>query len=1139
MKLLKLDIKNIASIETAAIDFQEEPLGEDSLFLICGETGAGKTTLLDAICLALYNQTPRMNRAENERYKDLSNVFSNRKEEIAINDNRQLMRRNTEEAWARLEFIGSNDIHYIAQWYVARARLKATGSIQNSKWTLLNRKAGTELKKVTEIKEEIQKAIGLNFDQFCRTVLLAQGDFTKFLQSKESEKSDILEKLTGTSIYTEIGAEIFAITKQKRSEYETQMQKAKWVKLLTDEEKATIEAGIAAKKNEVLALKKDKAAASFKADWLKQEIQLQAEQARHRQEWEEKERILKSDDFNRRVLLVNEWALASDARNQRKRQAECNRLVAELSEKMEQQRDEFIRLCCGLNYLNDRMRRQQELRDETGRYLHSRQPLVPMLEQSQTIIARLRAALASRHQAATYIQEKQDLEKQVPQQEQRYRQAQKTAEQCAQENRKKQTEIDTLNARLTDMHVETVQANKERLENERAHLINAKNAYGNACEKQEMLLAATRQEQQLRMKLEALQKETPILHAALGQAEKDFAEFKSLYELQELSVKDWVMETRARLRIGNQCPVCGQEVKTLHRDEDFRSALLPLKKKLDEKEDAYRNAMLNLKANENNLFTYGNLLEESIRNAAILRHEYEAAFRNQQAMFARCQIPVDAPQPEESINRYIQFNQEQTGQVNTQLDNIQALTKHIAALQKEKDNLQETTEEAQRACIATEKELNGLKNRITNLHTLAGNETRSANAAIEEASVLITLNGWRSEWEAQPEEFIKRLSRAAGTFLAKQQEYIKLNNICALQRQEADSINLTRQAVCELCPEWATLTAPSAWEIMNLTRSWSTFHANLSATCQQLATTKKTLQALNDSLTRFLAQYPDISAERLNYLCTLSNETIEVVRKALQDANEQAISARSAYELSKANLETHLEHKPELEETDTPENLDILIKRIEDDTACCQQAIGQGQAQLEQDRRNLLSVKDEKEKADRLYAVFLKWDRLRQHFGDEKGKVFRNIAQSYVLNELLCGANQYLQQFTNRYALECQPGSLTILLRDFYQGGVARPACTLSGGESFLVSLSLALGLSSLSRQSLSVDTLFIDEGFGSLSSDYLDTVMDTLEKLHRMGGKKVGIISHIEGLKERIKTQIQVKRIDNSRSRIEVCSGR
>ena len=188
---------------------------------------------------------------------------------------------------------------------------------------------------------------------------------------------------------------------------------------------------------------------------------------------------------------------------------------------------------------------------------------------------------------------------------------------------------------------------------------------------------------------------------------------------------------------------------------------------------------------------------------------------------------------------------------------------------------------------------------------------------------------------------------------------------------------------------------------------------------------------------------------------------------------------------------------------------------------------------LEENAKNIARIKDEKKRADELREVYLKWDRLCHHFGDEKGTNFRNIAQSFVLKELLNGANFYLQRLTERYELECQAGSLTILLRDLYQGGAARPACTLSGGESFLVSLSLALGLSSLSRHSLSVDTLFIDEGFGTLSSDYLNTVMDTLEKLHQMGGKKVGIISHVEGLRERIKTQIQVKRIDNSRSEI------
>ncbi|WP_300729442.1 AAA family ATPase [uncultured Bacteroides sp.] len=124
MKLKKLVIHNITSIEDAEIDFEKEPLQSESIFLICGETGSGKTSILDAVCLALYNDTPRMDQSSGEKYTDPNSQFISSGEGNQISDNRQLMRRNTVEAWVELSFVGSDEIPYLARWYVARTHKK-------------------------------------------------------------------------------------------------------------------------------------------------------------------------------------------------------------------------------------------------------------------------------------------------------------------------------------------------------------------------------------------------------------------------------------------------------------------------------------------------------------------------------------------------------------------------------------------------------------------------------------------------------------------------------------------------------------------------------------------------------------------------------------------------------------------------------------------------------------------------------------------------------------------------------------------------------------------------------------------------------------------------------------------------------
>ena len=153
------------------------------------------------------------------------------------------------------------------------------------------------------------------------------------------------------------------------------------------------------------------------------------------------------------------------------------------------------------------------------------------------------------------------------------------------------------------------------------------------------------------------------------------------------------------------------------------------------------------------------------------------------------------------------------------------------------------------------------------------------------------------------------------------------------------------------------------------------------------------------------------------------------------------------------------------------------------------------------------------------------WAALNTLFGDSVGRQIRRVIQAYVLRNVLDNANRYLRKFSGRYELSCV--GLTLTVRDAFEGGVERPARTLSGGERFLASLALALGLAGLDGTGLAVDLLLIDEGFGTLSGgDQLNTVMEALEQLNALvGSRRVGIISHVDCLRERIKTHIEVIR--------------
>ena len=207
MKILKISGRNLASLAGEfCVDFEQEPLASSGLFAISGPTGAGKTTLLDALCLALYDATPRLVRI----VRGGGLVPDVGAETVSAQDPRTLLRRGAGEAHAEVDFVGNDNLRYRARWSVRRSRGKVGGGLQKSTMTLhqlpeMTALGGTK----TEVALEVVKRVGLSFEQFTRAVLLAQNEFSVFLKTEENERGELLETLTGSAIYSAISRRAF------------------------------------------------------------------------------------------------------------------------------------------------------------------------------------------------------------------------------------------------------------------------------------------------------------------------------------------------------------------------------------------------------------------------------------------------------------------------------------------------------------------------------------------------------------------------------------------------------------------------------------------------------------------------------------------------------------------------------------------------------------------------------------------------------------------------------------------------------------------------------------------------------------------------------------------------------------------
>jgi len=267
-------------------------------------------------------------------------------------------------------------------------------------------------------------------------------------------------------------------------------------------------------------------------------------------------------------------------------------------------------------------------------------------------------------------------------------------------------------------------------------------------------------------------------------------------------------------------------------------------------------------------------------------------------------------------------------------------------------------------------------------------------------------------------------------------------------------------------------------------------------------------------------------------LLTLPNEWIQSERIALQLLKDSLLKAQTVLNEHKTALEKHQEQLL------SQRSIDAVTELLYETRATLQETVREDtetKLRLKQDADNRKKANTLLEQIAGKEKVVDNWAKLNHVIGSADGKKFRQVAQEYTLDLLLGYTNVQLEMLSKRYDLQRIPGSLGLQVVDQDMGNEIRTVNSLSGGESFLVSLALALGLASLSSSRMKVESLFIDEGFGSLDPNTLNVAMDALERLHNQG-RKVGVISHVQEMTERIPVQIKVSKQQSGRSKVEIC---
>lgn len=1129
MKFLQLEILNLASLDKQGgevINFEEGALGESTIFSIVGPTGSGKSTLLDAICLALYNRAPRYPRKKGDKNQNIE-IFgaadASESNRLAPTDSRNILTRGKKEGYSKLTFLANNGSIYRAEWHVRFQRVR----YENAKTALYKiTRNGEEITEEAADWNELPNIIGLDYDQFLRTVLIAQGSFANFLTAKENERYELLEKLIGCEeTYTNIATEIKKAKDQATDAYNQMAASVEAVKqnLLNDEELTQL-------KEEIDRLEKAEKELDSQLQAISKDLQW----------FEENDKQIKQI-----AICQSDMKQAADAIKAMQAQIlhlqlhdEVQPAVNQLQE-VERQTQSIHEQEENILKAEGNIKSQESAISESEKALASLKEAVSKAQEQQEkalpVIAEARALKTKMEAAMPNLKEKKEALELAQKENQT---ALKDVEENARNIQKWEAETEKANlalkttkeeiAKQKQVLHEATQAAEQAWEKERnktaGQNIEELQSHKSAAEKKLQdvqqaikvvahLDTATTEKQKNEERIQVLGKRNAEIDEALGKLtiEALTQETLTLRNAYTLMVSEKWEIHRANLTEGKPCPLCGSTTHPYHTDNrQFEEATTELSQLLKAKENLLKlqqkeekDLSGERKQNDGEVQTLQKQQEKLSGEIVSYEEEWKALIT---------QYPK-IPKAEAELKSLLPIYENKAKDASSKLSLFNKIQKEIERLTQLKDKA--VKDEA------------AYESKASTIQNKAQENTSTCATKLAEQKALTT--NLISQQKSKEEAYGKALQ--AWNSAKKEMEEWQEKYKQILNGEEPDAAEQRLTAA----KDEATKAADTQNENINKLKAELANSKGSHQTMQsQNKTMKENLQEKEKELDFWIEEYNKQLEEKSIEPPFIDRNTIREMLHSAEDWNairrekdekEKAVASTTAlYQSAEKAHQQHLEHQP----AQTRDALLAIQQEYQERSQRNELIAANARMQNHQEAVKLLG-----DKAEALNLVTQEkddWTAITDAIGAD-GKTLRKIAQCYTLSFLIAHANQEIRKFNSRYELQQVKHSLGIRVIDHDRADDIRDTTSLSGGETFIVSLGLALGLSALSSRNISFENLFIDEGFGTLDPDTLATVIDSLAMLQSSQGKKVGVISHTDTMSERITTQIRIIKNGNSGS--------